>query len=316
MSSDEKLKRLISEAQKKFRGQLPPSEIAQAVFDIYRNRHGFDGELIDVLPEKPDGYWTLERCKESALGFKTRSEWQKKGGKGAWASANRNGWLDECCAHMEELRKPRGYWTLEKCQQSARNYQTRTEWQTNDKPAWSAARRRGWLDLCCDHMEQIQKPFGYWTRERCIESTKQYETLADWRNGEKTAYGVASKSGWLDECTTQLKRATVKRGGWTVEKCKKSALDYKTRQEWRRGDSKAHAAAKRNGWLDECCGHMPKAERKPSGYWTKERCLESAKRFDSRGAWSQGENGAYDKALTEGWDEECCSHMPQKTKST
>jgi len=44
-------------------------------------------------------YWTLDKCKENALGYATRLDWQK-GNSSAYQSARKNGWLEECCLHM------------------------------------------------------------------------------------------------------------------------------------------------------------------------------------------------------------------------
>ena len=45
-------------------------------------------------------YWTKERVYEEALKYKTRYEFAV-GSPGAWNAAQRNGWLDEVCTHME-----------------------------------------------------------------------------------------------------------------------------------------------------------------------------------------------------------------------
>ena len=46
------------------------------------------------------GYWTKERCDEDALKYNSRSEWNKNNSS-AYSAAHKNGWLDECCKHME-----------------------------------------------------------------------------------------------------------------------------------------------------------------------------------------------------------------------
>jgi hypothetical protein len=49
---------------------------------------------------KPAGYWDVkENCIESALPYETSTQWQKNRGA-AYTAATRNGWLDECRAHM------------------------------------------------------------------------------------------------------------------------------------------------------------------------------------------------------------------------
>lgn len=64
---------------------------------------------------KPKGYWTLEKCKEDALDYTTRKEWQNK--SSGYISARRNNWIDICCNHMTLIKKPTGYWPLDKLEQ-------------------------------------------------------------------------------------------------------------------------------------------------------------------------------------------------------
>lgn len=54
--------------------------------------------------KKPRGYWTLEMCQKDALQYPFRFEWRKKS-KGAYEAAQKNKWLNICCAHM--MPKPR-----------------------------------------------------------------------------------------------------------------------------------------------------------------------------------------------------------------
>ena len=52
---------------------------------------------------KPNGYWTLESCRDDAARFQYRSDWFKDSAS-AYLAARRNGWLEHCCGHM--TRKP------------------------------------------------------------------------------------------------------------------------------------------------------------------------------------------------------------------
>ena len=42
--------------------------------------------------------------------------------------------------------------TLESCKESARQFNTRTDWKKGANPSWQAATRNGWMDQCCTHM--------------------------------------------------------------------------------------------------------------------------------------------------------------------
>ena len=56
------------------------------------------------LKTLPKGTWgTLEACKKDALKFEMRNPWRLKS-SGAYYSAHRHGWLEECCKHMKARR--------------------------------------------------------------------------------------------------------------------------------------------------------------------------------------------------------------------
>lgn len=77
---------------------------------------------------KPNGYWNLEKCAEDAKGYSHKQEWEHANGS-AYNKARQNKWLDICCSHMVDLRKPKHYWTLDKCKESALLYTSRSEWE-------------------------------------------------------------------------------------------------------------------------------------------------------------------------------------------
>lgn len=64
-------------------------------------------EFVDHLLVKtihPPDYWTKERCIEKAKEYKTRTQWNKES-KSSYLAALRNGWMEECCKHMN-TKKP------------------------------------------------------------------------------------------------------------------------------------------------------------------------------------------------------------------
>ena len=160
------------------------------------------------MGKKPNGYWTIDRCKESAKGYSTRKGWQS-GCRSAYATAQRNGWLDDCCHHMPRAIKPNGYWTLPRCKESAKGFGSRSEWEKGDVSAYIAARRNGWIDACCHHMPSRKRPNGHWTVDRCKESAGRFKTRSDWVKGEQGSYVAAQKSDWLDDCCEHMSRPKV-----------------------------------------------------------------------------------------------------------
>jgi hypothetical protein len=53
-------------------------------------------------------------------------------------------------------------------------------------------------------MEEINRPNGYWTKERCLEEAKKYESKSEWLKKSVSSYGSAHKNGWLVECSSHM----------------------------------------------------------------------------------------------------------------
>jgi hypothetical protein len=98
---------------------------------------------------KPYGYWTLEQCKADALKYNSKSEWTKNS-KMAVNVTYKNGWVEECCAHMKKI-VPKNYWTLELCKADALKYDSKSEWKIKSSSAYMNAYKKGWLKQCCEY---------------------------------------------------------------------------------------------------------------------------------------------------------------------
>lgn len=309
-----------------------------------------------VSPQATRGYWTKKRCMESAKTFDTRTKWQR-GATSAYAIALRKGWLDECCAHMTSVQKPHGYWNKDRCMESASHFTAIKDWQKENATAYQAAMKKGWLSDCTQHMELLKKPNGYWTLEMCMSIAKKYSAVKDWIANESASYNYANKkkwlsrctvhmtlptryskeaciiaakkyesrhdwitgpdagtyrtarkNNWLEECCAHMKPRAFSPKVWTKEKCMEDAQPHRTRSEWQRANGSAYQAASVRGWLEECCAHMTLIKR-PNGYWTKERCIETAKLFKTKAEWVKAYSGACNVAKRNGWYDECCAHM-------
>jgi hypothetical protein len=195
---------------------------------------------------------------EDAAQYASRTEWNKSNAS-AYNSAHRNGWLDEVCAHMTSGNKPKGYWTLERCMQSAAGFERPVDWQDADGSAYVTARVKGWLSQCTAHMTGGIKPRGYWTLERCMEEAAQYTSPVEWFNNSTSGFSTAHRNGWLEKCEAHMVSDTKPRGHWTLDNCLEDASRYGSRSDWKRGSSGAYTVAARNGWLDQCCEHMERA---------------------------------------------------------
>jgi len=149
-------------------------------------------------------------------------------------------------------------WTLENCKLEALKYKSRTEWSKGSASSYSIAHKRGWFDECTQHMGKSNKPRGYWTLGRCKAKALEYRTRSEWEISDKSSYRAAQKRGWLDKCCGHMEKRRKPNGYWTLERCKLEALKHKTQSMWLKNSPGSFNAARRDGWLAECCSHMIK----------------------------------------------------------
>jgi hypothetical protein len=228
--------------------------------------------------KKPNGWWTLERCRADALRFQTRADWDK-GSPGAAETAYRKGWLAACCAHMPERpMKPRSFWTLDTCKTDALRFPTRGEWRRGSASAYAAAERNGWLDACCGHMNEARKPAGHWTLDACRADALRFATRTAWQRASGSAYDAAVRHGWLNDCTTHMGEPFSHVRRWTLEACQEDARRFRSRKAWKLG-SNGFYAAREKGWLDLCehdkAGGLGRPQRDPTRPLapTRDSCL-------------------------------------------
>jgi len=158
-----------------------------------------------VVSIKPVGYWkSKERCQKEAIKFISRSDFQKLSGS-AYASAQKNGWVEDICKHMIEKRKEKGFWDFEQCKKEARKYKTRTEFSIKSSSAYNTSKQNKWLDIICTHMISSQHKHGYWTIEKCTEAAAPYRTRMEFKKADAKGYDAARSKGWLNEIFSQKK---------------------------------------------------------------------------------------------------------------
>ncbi len=101
------------------------------------------------------------------------------------------------CANNYTANKNRK-WTSESCYEEAKKYKTKVEFQKGNASAYGYAWKNGLLDTF-DWFEEIKKPNGYWTKERCEEEARRYHTKGEFLKGCGAAHSAAVKNGWLDD---------------------------------------------------------------------------------------------------------------------
>lgn len=91
-------------------------------------------------------------------------------------------------------------------------------------------------------------------------------------------------------------------GYWTKERVFEESRKYQTRGEFKKANGSVYNVVRKNGWFDE----MPwfGEVRKSSGYWTKEKAFEEAKKYSTRKEFHDKNQYAYNLSIKNGWIEE------------
>lgn len=262
---------------------------------LYRN-----GLLNDACPHmrsyKKHGYWTKEKCFEEALKYESRSEFQKKSG-GAYCFLQKHNLLDEACDYGLK-KKPKNYWTKEKCFEEALKYESRSEFKKKSGGAYNFLNKNKLLDEACSHMIVIGNKFKRLIYVYKFSDNHVYVGLTfnikkrDYRhmtNFKSAVYKHIKKTGLKPSLTytdfmdvdkaTVLEGETIEKykkkgfnilnkskagavgGGtlkWNKKMCLKEALKCKSRTDFYRMNNSAYNSARRNGWMNEICKHMNK----------------------------------------------------------
>jgi very-short-patch-repair endonuclease len=154
-----------------------------------------------------------------------------------------------------------------------------------------------------------KQPYGHWAiKANVLSDARNYNYQAEWKAASPGAWTSAQKHGWLLEASKHMTGGHKSSGYWTKEALIADAQKHQAPSDWKNANASAYGTAIQNGWLDACCEHMVRI-RKPEGYWTKEKALESARKFSTIIAWSQVDGPAYDAAKRKNWMKEATRHM-------
>lgn len=150
--------------------------------------------------------FTREVCSVLAFSCKTRNEFAQKHAT-AYSKSCANGWLDDICQHMDiSKRKPRNYYSFEKCRELALTCSTRAEFGKKYQSAWSAARSQGWLEEVISHLPETRHPVNYWTPEKVQEIANLYSTKTEFSREAPKAYYAAKWFKIFDKVCAHMGR--------------------------------------------------------------------------------------------------------------
>lgn len=339
-------KEKIQEEAKRFSTR---SEFARGNVSAYKKAHreGWLDEVCNfmVRPSKPKGYWTKERVFETAKSYTSKADFSKNAPI-AYRVALSNGWLRELSS-LFEGQQP---YTREECRQEASKYNSKEDFMKESPICYNCAKNYRILTEICSHMGtntnyryvyafEFEDHYAYIgmscsPQKRCNQHlTEKKSTVYKYikETGSRYIFKVLTE-GLVENAVQQeiLWINKYKGDGWillnkeldeldndgspkyTYEYCEMIANRYAHSQNFKKGNSLVYNYAVRHGWLDNICRHMDK-DAQEAQHWTKERCLEEAKKYEMRKDFQKECSGAYAAAYRNKWLDEICSHMERPT---
>lgn len=197
-------------------------------------------------------------------------------------------------------------WSIQMLRTEARKYTTRGEFQKESKRAYSSALRKGVLDDICSHMVSGLGSNRKWNKESLLEIAMTYDTLAEFREREHSAYQACHRLNLTGYVMGHLSSRTR----WDVDKVKIEALKYTSRSDFQRSSIGAWDASKRLGIREEVCSHMIR----PNIKWTEDAIREEALKYTVREELKKCNKSAYNKASGLGILVSVCAHMENGLK--
>lgn len=89
-----------------------------------------------------------------------------------------------------------------------------------------------------------------WTYDNVYEEAKKYKHRIDFYNGSGQAYRVALKYKWIDDYKW-MENKIMPPNYWTYENCKKEALKFKSKVDFRKNSPSAYSASLQKGYIND-----------------------------------------------------------------
>jgi len=252
------------------------------------------------------------------------------------------------------MRKPKGYWTKEKCYEVALKYKTRIDFKINYPSAYSSARKNIWLNEICSHMKNYKND-----KKRCIYAfefdnnfvyigltynlknrinkhlTDENSQVFKHVKTYNLKYNLKQLTEYLNPNDAKNKEQyyvnLYKENNWIILNIAKAGGLGGNFEFWTYDECKKEALKYDNktdfytlspvAYTIACkykwkddITKHMKSKKKPNGYWTKEHCHEEALKYKSRSEFKKYSRSAY-RNSTKKWMDEICSHMIMSKKN-
>lgn len=251
-----------------------------------------------------------------------------------------------------EDKKPKNYWTKERCREESLKYKNRSSFDRGARRAYEVSRFSGWLEEFFPNTKKTNPP-NYWTKERCQEEALKYKNVGDFKKFSSAAYDASYKKSWIKEITGHFEVSgnRLKRFIYAYEfpdnhvyvglTCN---IERRKSEHLKQGAVFEHSESTRlipefkqltinpidvkeasklegdilNDYLSKGWIKINKTETGGTGgniiTWTYDACAEEALQYRYRTDFSINSKSAYMSAWKNEWLNEICSHMDEIIK--
>lgn len=153
-------------------------------------------------------------------------------------------------------------WTIEKLQEEANKYVTRTDFYKNNSNAYmSAASRKLLNDLFKNHYNNgfdiNRKQEGFWTFDKLQEQANKYKTRWEFGKKDNATYNIALRNNYMDKLFKNHTNNGYKKQNFTINKLQEEANKYKTRGKFQKQNRLAYNAAYSKKIIDKLFENHP-----------------------------------------------------------
>ena len=184
-------------------------------------------------------------------------------------------------------------WDRNNCYKEALKYTKRMDFYVNSPSAWVSARKNNWIR---DYfwLNKPNKPKGYWNNyDNCYKAAKECNSKVEFEKKYLRGYTISRKMGWIKDYYW-FKRPSSHNKKWTEETCRKEAMKYATKKDFREKSIGAYQVAVNNGYIKDY-NWFTNSTRKLK--YSEDFILQIIKKFDSRREFSIKESTLYHYSL-------------------
>jgi hypothetical protein len=268
---------------------------------LFALRRGWKDEICSHMDAKFT-FWTKEKCKIEASKYKSRSEYARENGA-SYQFAMKQGeeFMSSICSHMtiKGSRYKRMVYAYEFADNHVYVGLTYNEQKRKD-----------------EHLGDKRGPVARHSLKSGIspdyKKLEDYLDVKDAKNLEQYYIDWYKKAGWLVLNRSKAGALGTTDTLWTKERCHEEALKFNRKEDLRfaQGLGGLYNAARKRGWWDEICSHMNGGNKR----WTKEDCLEFARKCKSISDFQRKYGGAYIYAKGNGFLTEINSQITKPPK--